>query len=147
MFTRREIIDFSARMGCKRDLTQKGMVASLSGDVFCIASLSGDYPDHIYYMNNQISPKEVRYCGVYSIRARHRLDPMDSETRKNVAVTITDGKEKFVYFFEKTGIYTKEFFFHGRYKYIGHELIQNSNPSHENEILFHLLYVDRPIIK
>jgi hypothetical protein len=147
MLTRREIIDFSVRMGCKRDLTQKGMVTSLSGDVICIASLSGDYPDHIYYMNNQKSPHEVYYCGVYSVRADHRLDPWDSETRKNVAVTKTDGKEKFVYFFEKTGFNSSLYFFHGRYKYLSHKLIPSLNPEHKGEILFQLSFVDKPILK
>jgi hypothetical protein len=147
MLTRREIIDFSVRMGCGRDLTQKGMVTNRSGDVFCIASLSGGYPDHIYCMYGKKSPKDVHYCGVYSIRARSRLDPWDSETRKNIAVTKTDGEEKFVYFFEKTRFYSNEFFFHGRYKYLSHEIIKSSNPEHKEEILFHLQFVDRPILK
>jgi hypothetical protein len=147
MFTRREIIDYSVRMGCKRDLAQKGMVVAPSGDVFCIASLNGNYPDHIYYMYNKKSPKEVRYCGVYSVRAGHRLDPWDSETRKNIAVTKTDGKETFVYFFEKTRFLSNEFFFHGRYKYLSHELIPSINPEHKEEILFHLLFVDKPVLR
>lgn len=93
MFTRKEIIDFSIRIWCKKDLVTKGVVAALSGDVICLATLSGEYPDGEYYRRNQKSPNEVYYCGVYSIRAECRLDPRDSETRKNIAVTKTDGKK------------------------------------------------------
>ena len=69
------------------------------------------------------------------------------ETRKNIAVTKTDGKDKFVYFFEKTETYSDEYYFHGRYKYLSHTLVQNGNPNHKYDIIFKLLYVDRPIIK
>lgn len=145
--TRNEIINLSVRMGCKRDLAQKGMVVSPNGDVICIATLTGGYPDGIYYLNNQQSPKEIRYCGVYSIRANTRLDENDSETRKNRAVIKTDGKEKFVYFFEKVNFNSNQYFFHGRYKYIRHELIRSIDPNHREEILFHLSFVDKPVLE
>jgi hypothetical protein len=147
MFTRQEIVDFSVKKWCKRELSTKGMVTALSGDVICIATLSGDYPDEVCYLHYQESPKEVRYCGVYGVGAQHRLDPNNHETRKNIAVTKTDGKKKFVYLFEKTELYSDEYFFHGRYKYKDHEFIQSSNPDHEgDEILFHLLFIDIPSI-
>ncbi len=146
MFTRNEIIDYSVRMGCNRDLLNKGMATTPFGDVFCIATLSGDYPDEIYYANGILSTKEAHYCGVYGVRAQTRFDQNNYETRKNIAVTKTDGKHKFVYFFEKTGDYSKEYYFHGRYKYIKYEMIKSNNPAHDEEILFHLLFVDRPIL-
>ena len=62
MFTRNEIEDFSVRIWCKRDLGTKGMVTSVSGDVICIATLSEDYQNGIYYTRNQKSPKEALYC-------------------------------------------------------------------------------------
>lgn len=144
MFTRRQIIDYSVRMGCNKDLTQKGMVTTPYGSVFCIATLSGVYPDPIYYYNNQKSPNDIYYCGVYGKRALHRLDQWNYETKKNVAVTKTDGLTRFVYFFEKIGIYSKQYFFHGRYKYIDHKIKDSPNEIHDNEILFHLEFVDRP---
>lgn len=147
ILTRKEIINYSVRMGCNKDLTQKGMATNYNGDVFCIATLSGVYPDQIYYMREKKSPKDVYYCGVYSMNARNRLDYSNYETRKNIAVTQTDGKERFVYFFEKTRLYSKEYFFHGRYKYISHEIIRSFNPEHKEEILFHLEFHDCPIIK
>lgn len=55
--------------------------------------------------------------------------------------------KKICLFFEKTEEDLDEYFFHGRYKYIGHRLIPSINPNHKEEILFHLLFVDRPILK
>ena len=147
MITRKEIIDYTVRMGCKRDLVQKGMVVSPSGDVFCIATLNGRYPNGIYYPNDQRSPKEAIYCGVNSIRARNGLDNTDSQARKNVAVTKTDGIDKFVYFFEKIGLQSNQYFFHGRYKYIGYEWVKQFDTRRKDDILFHLSFVDRPNIK
>lgn len=147
MLTRKEIIDYTVRMGCKRDLIQKGMVASPSGDVYCIATLSGPYQDGIYYDNGQKSPKDVYYFGVNSIRASDPLDPTDSESRKNIAVTKTDGVDKFVYFFEKTGFRSKEYYFHGRYKYMNSHLKENPDIKRPKDIIFHLIFVDRPVLK
>lgn len=147
MFTRKEIIDYSVRMGCNRDLTQKGMVTTPYGDVFCLATLREVYPDGVYYRDNQKSPKEALYCGVYGIRAAHRLDPTNYETRKNIAVIETKRNERYVYFFEKTDDYSKEYFFHGRYKYLDHKIIPSDNPDRKEEIEFLLLFVDRPILK
>jgi len=146
MFTRKEIVDYSVTMGCNRDLTQKGMATTPYGDVFCIATLTGAYPDGIYYDKGQKSPKEARYCGVYGKDAPDRLCKWHIETRKNVAVTKTDGVKTFVYLFEKTGLHSKEYFFHGRYKYISPEMINSINPEHKEEILFHLLFIDRPVL-
>jgi hypothetical protein len=147
MFTREEIVEYSVRMGCNKDLKNKGMVTTPYFSVFCLATLSGDYPDLIYYKNGQKSPRDVYYCGVYGVRSCHRLDPSKYETMKNVVVTKTDGIEKFVYFFEKTDYSSKLYFFHGRYKYICHEMIQSNNDEHKEEILFHLEFVDRPHLK
>lgn len=148
VFTRDDIINLSVRMGCNRDLMNKGMATTPHGDVFCIATLTGVYENGVYYAKGQKSPKEAFYCGVYSVRSFNRLSYNDYETRKNIAVTKTDGKSSFVYFFEKTEMYSKEYFFHGRYKYIGHDFIESNNPEHaDKEILFHLLLVDRPNLK
>ena len=147
MLTRKEIIEYTVRMGCKRDLVQKGMVVSPSGDVFCIATLSGPYQDGIYYANRQLSPKEVHYYGVNSIRAMGPLDITDAEARKNIAVTKTNGVDKFVYFFEKTGFRSKEYYFHGRYKYVNQHLKVNSDINRPKDIIFHLIFVDRPVLK
>ena len=147
MLTRNQIIDYTVRMGCKRELAQKGMVVSPSGDVFCIATLKGPYRNGIYYANGQLSPKEVRYFGVNSLRATGPLDITDAEARKNIAVTKTDGVDKFVYFFEKTGFYTNDFYFHGRYKYISYDLVDNNDENRPQDIIFHLSFVDRPVLK
>lgn len=147
MLSRMGIIDYSVKMGCKKDLLSKGMVMNRAGDVFCIATLVGVYPDGIYYTKGIKSPKEAYYCGVYGKGAQDRLDYSNPETRKNFFVTKTDGIVTFVYFFEKTCLYSKEYFFHGRYKYIGHEMIESIDSEHDKEILFHLLFVDRPAIE
>lgn len=147
MFTRDEITEYSVRMGCNKDLNNKGMATTPYFSVFCIATLKGIYPNHIYYVNNQKSPQIVYYCGVYGIRASHRLDPTNYETRKNVVLKETDGIDKYAYFFEKTGFYSKEYYFHGRYKYVDHSFVESNNKKHKNEILFQLEYVDRPNIK
>ena len=42
MLTRDDIIDYSVRMGCNQDLLNKGMATTPFGDVFCIATLSGE---------------------------------------------------------------------------------------------------------
>ena len=49
MFTRNEIIDYTLKMGCNRDLKNKGMVVTPLGSVFCIATLSGGYENGVYY--------------------------------------------------------------------------------------------------
>jgi hypothetical protein len=146
MFTRNQIINYSLKRGCTRELTQKGMVTTPSGDVFCIATLSGDYPDTIYYHNGLLSPKEVHYCGVYSKNAPNPFAMNNHETRKNVAVTKTDGKTKFVYYFEKTSYSLDQYYFHGRYKYIKDKMIKSNKEDHEFDVLFHLMFVDRPIL-
>ena len=147
MLSRKDIIDYSVRMGCKKDLLSKGMVMNGAGDVFCIATLVGVYPDGEYYKKGIKSPKEAHYCGVYGKGADGRLDYSNPETRKNVFVTRTDGIKKFVYFFEKTSKYSKEYFFHGRYKYMDHKMIKGIDSEHDEDISFHLSFVDRPIIK
>ncbi len=144
MFTRKEIVDYSVRKGCNKDLLNKGMATTPNGDVFCIATLSGDYDDTKYYSAGIKSPKEILYCGVYSIRAKHRLDEDNYETRKNIAVTETDGIGTFVYFFEKTNKYINQYYYHGRYKFITHYMVTSHNPNHKDgEIVFKLQYVDR----
>lgn len=148
MFTRNEIIDYALRMGCNRELKTKGMVVTPLGSVFCIATLSGGYENGVYYKNGIKSPKEVFYCGVYGISSPNRLYREHTETKKNFAVTRTDGITKFVYFFEKTRDKSDDYFFHGRYKYISYKFIESNNPDHiDGEILFHLLFVDRPNLK
>ena len=150
MFTRKDIIDYSVRMGCNKDLTMKGMATTPYGDVFCIATLCGEYPDHIYFINGIRSPKEAYYCGVYGNAASSRLDIGNYETRKNIAVTKANGIDRFVYFFEKTSLHSKLYYFHGRYKYVDHEITDNTfadEPhAHPEDILFHLEFVDRPDI-
>jgi hypothetical protein len=144
MYTRKDIVDFSVRMGCNRDLLNKGMVTNKNGDVFCVATLRGVYPDRIYYMNGIQSPKEALYCGVYGSRAPHRLYIGSYETRKNITLKETDGVERFIYFFERIYTSSKEYYFHGRYKYMDHEMVKSNNPEREEEILFRMLFVDRP---
>ncbi|MBU1093495.1 MAG: hypothetical protein KKH01_03440 [Firmicutes bacterium] len=105
MLTRSEIVDYSVRMGCNRDLRNKGMATTPYGDVYCIATLTV-YENGIYYAHGQMSPREALYCGVYGINAPDRLCKWHNETRKNVAVTKTDGVKTFVYLFEKTGLHS-----------------------------------------
>lgn len=147
MFTRLEIIDLSVKMWCKRDLTSKGMVVSLSGDIFCIATLSGPYDDGVYFAKGIKSPHEALYFGVNSIRATGPFDINDPDTRKNIAVKKADGKVRFVYLFERVDLSSDLFFFHGRYKYMKDKIIENANPDRHNDVLFYLSYVDRPNIK
>lgn len=144
MLKRRDIIDISFQMGCKKDLTQKGMVQNEKGDVFCVASFG--YLDGIYVPNGILSPKIVKYCGVYSILAKNRFDETNHETRKNIAVTKTDGVNRFVYFYEKRNEYTNEYYFHGRYKFLSHKMIKSDKYDHKDEVEFTLEYVDRPQI-
>lgn len=146
MFTRQDVVDFTVRKWCKRDLTQKGMVVSLTGDVFCIATLSGGYHDGVYYSKGIKSPVEALYFGVNSLRASGPFDIGDPETRKNIALKLTDGKTKFVYLFERVDNYSDEYFFHGRYRYIKHEFIQYIDINRRADVLFHLSYIDRPKI-
>jgi len=147
VFTREDIINLSGRMGCNQDLLNKGMVVTPHGNVFCLATLTGGYRDDVYFDNGIESPKEVRYFGVNSLRASHPFDMNDYEARKNIAVKKTDGKLKFVYFFERTDAYSDEYFFHGRYKYVSHDFIANTDPKRINDVLFHLILIDTPILK
>lgn len=146
MFTRKELVEYSVKKWCNRDLTSKGMAINPQGDVFCVATLSGDYPNQIYYRNGRLLPKEAYYCGVYCDRAANPFDMNYAETRKNIAVTKTDGKTRFVYFFEKTEEYSDEYFFHGRYKYVDYKHIKPEDPEKKYVLIFHLAFVDSPII-
>lgn len=101
LFTRSDIVDFSIKIGCMRELSTKGMVTSVLGDVVCIAALTDFYQNGIYYMHNIKSPTDVYYCGVYGVNAPHRLAENDHETRKNIAVTKTDGKTNSSIFLKK----------------------------------------------
>lgn len=147
LFTRNEIVDFSVRMWCKRDLTQKGMVLSPSGNVFCIATLSGPYRDEEYYSKGIKSPQKALYYGVNSVRATDPFDVTNSETKKNIAVKKTDGIVRFVYLFEKIDRSSDKYFFHGRYKYITYDIVKNIDPDRHDDVLFHLAYIDRPNIE
>ena len=133
-------------MGCTRDLTSKGYVVTPSGSVLCIATLTSGYPDRIYFEEGILLPKDVFYCGVYSISTNNPLDPTNYETRKNIAVTRTDGKNRFAYFFEKTDYDSKIYYFHGRYKYKTNKIKTDIDEETSYEITFHLEFVDRPII-
>ncbi|HAX03007.1 MAG: hypothetical protein A2Y45_06200 [Tenericutes bacterium GWC2_34_14] len=144
LFKREDIVNFSVKIGCKRELHTKGMVVSVLGDVVCLATLSGDYQDQIYYMNGIKSPSEVYYCGAYGNGALSRIDSGNRETQKNSAVTLVNGKTNFIYFFEKIHEDSDFFYFHGRYKYLRYEIVKSYNPEHKEEILFHLLFVDKP---
>lgn len=142
MLLRRDIIDISVSIGCSRDLTQKGMVQNEKGDVFCVASFG--YPDGVYFSKGIKSPTVAYYCGVYSIKAKNRLDENNHETKKNIAVTKTDGLSRFIYLYEKIDTTSVEYFFHGRYKYVSYDFITSPNPEHDNEIRFKLQFIDRP---